>query len=97
MFKDYIEVKIPILDDVDEMKVVKTFTEEQLWYVCALAKAFENLESENKKIKQELNKKTTILNMFKMWLETNWRETQDVWYVKIINKLKEIEKSDNDE
>lgn len=38
MDKDYIEVKIPILDSVDEMKAVKTFTQEQLWFVCAIDK-----------------------------------------------------------
>lgn len=56
MDKDYIEVKIPILDSVDEMKVVKTFTQEQLWFVCAIAKAFEKSEQQVKKQKEAINK-----------------------------------------
>lgn len=52
MNKNYIEVKIPILDSVEEMEVVKTFNEEQLWYVCAIAKAFENNEQENTTLKK---------------------------------------------
>lgn len=56
MDKDYIEVKIPILDSVDEMKVVKTFTQEQLWFVCAIAKAFEKSEQQVKKQKEVINK-----------------------------------------
>lgn len=56
MDKDYIEVKIPILDSVDEMKVVKTFTQEQLWFVCAIAKAFEKSEQQVKKQKEVIDK-----------------------------------------
>lgn len=56
MDKDYIEVKIPILDSVDEMKVVKTFTQEQLWFVCAIAKAFEKSEQQVKKQKEIIDR-----------------------------------------
>ena len=56
MDKDYIEVKIPILDSVDEMKVVKTFNQEQLWFVCAIAKAFEKSEQQVKKQKEVIDK-----------------------------------------
>lgn len=56
MDKDYIEVKIPILDSVDEMKVVKTFTQEQLWYVCAIAKAFEKSEQQCKRQKEVIDR-----------------------------------------
>lgn len=56
MDKDYIEVKIPILDSVDEMKVAKTFNQEQLWFVCAIAKAFEKSEQQVKKQKEVIDK-----------------------------------------
>lgn len=56
MTKEYIEVKIPILNDVEEMEVVKSFTEEQLWYVCAIAKAFENKEIENTNLERQIQK-----------------------------------------
>lgn len=64
MDKDYIEVKIPILDSVDEMKVVKTFTQEQLWYVCAIAKAFEKSEQRVKKQKEVIEKAIQLTNNF---------------------------------
>ena len=52
--RKYITVKIPVLDDVDEMKVVDTFNEEQLWYVCALAHAYEKLENKSKKQQERI-------------------------------------------
>ena len=36
-------------------------------------------------------------NELKKWLEDNWKQSQDIWYVKIINKMQEIEKSDSNE
>lgn len=65
MDKDYIEVKIPILDSVDEMKVVKTFTQEQLWFVCAIAKAFEKSEQQVKKQKEVIDKAINELFILK--------------------------------
>lgn len=50
----YITVKIPVLDDIDEMKVIDTFNEEQLWYVCALAHAYEKLENKSKKQQERI-------------------------------------------
>lgn len=60
----YINIQIPILDGVNGMEVVKTFTEEQLWYVCAIAKAFEELQEENQKYKEVINKANDKLNSF---------------------------------
>ena len=65
MDKDYIEVKIPILDSVDEMKVVKTFTQEQLWYVCAIAKAFEKSEQQCKKQQEAIDKAIKYIKSYK--------------------------------
>lgn len=52
--RKYITVKIPVLDDIDEMKVIDTFNEEQLWYVCALAHAYEKLENKSKKQQERI-------------------------------------------
>ena len=30
-------------------------------------------------------------NELKRWLEDNWQESQDIWFVKIINKMQELE------
>lgn len=40
------------------------------------------------------NKIVRDLNNFEDWLEDLWNETQDIWYVKIINKIKEIRGED---
>lgn len=40
---------------------------------------------------QELQRKDNIINELKEFLENNYKETQDIWYVKIINKIKELE------
>ena len=42
------------------------------------------LKEENKQLKNNWNK-------LKDFLEQNWKETQDIWYVKILNKMKELE------
>lgn len=48
----------------------------------------EELRQENQRLKNNWTK----LNDF---LEENWKDTQDVWFVKIINKMREIEKEDD--
>lgn len=30
------------------------------------------------------------------FLETQWKETQDIWYLKILNKMQEIKEGKND-
>ena len=82
MDKDYIEVKIPILDSVDEMKAVKTFTQEQLWYVCAIAKAFEESEQQVKKQQEVIDKISNyidnydVFKVFSFPLMKKWEENQ---------------------
>lgn len=44
----------------------------------------ENLQSQLK-AKEEAEKE------FKDWLEDNWKQSQDIWFVKIINKMQELE------
>ena len=44
-----------------------------------------NLELENKKINDNWNR---LLN----FLEDQWTETQDIWYVKIIEKMKDLQR-----
>ena len=45
-------------------------------------------EEEYKKLEDNWNK-------LKEFLETNWKETQDIWFVKIINKMQKLERSDS--
>lgn len=46
------------------------------------------LQQENKQLKDNWNK-------LKEWLESNWKESQDIWFVKIINKMQKLEGSDS--
>lgn len=50
----------------------------------------EKYQQKNKQLKDNWNN----LNQ---WLENNWKQSQDIWFVKIINKMKEILKGGNDE
>lgn len=94
MNKGTITIELPILDDVDQMEVVNTFNEKQLWYVCAIAKAFE-------KSQQELQRKDNIINELKKYLKLEIAEWQDVDNIPtrarveedkdILDKIKEIE------
>ena len=52
---EYIEVKIPALENVDLLKIVESFNEEQLYYVGALAKAYEKKLNENMELQEQLN------------------------------------------
>ena len=45
-------------------------------------------KEENKQFKDNWDK-------LKEWLENNWIESQDIWFVKIINKMQEIERLNN--
>lgn len=47
-------------------------------------KSYEQLQQENKQLKDNWDK-------LKKWLENNWIESQDIWFVKIINKMQELE------
>ena len=47
-------------------------------------------KEENKQFKDNWDK-------LKEWLESNWIESQDIWFVKIINKMQELEKGSDKE
>lgn len=101
MDKDYIEVKIPILDSVDEMKVVKTFTQEQLWFVCAIAKAFEKSEQQVKKQKEVIDKAIKYIECHKYTIKhyepygtptglSNYETYNIKGYYQLLDILKEV-------
>lgn len=48
------------------------------------------LEKENEQLKTNWDK-------LKEWLESNWEESQDIWFVKIINKMQELEQGSDKE
>lgn len=48
--------------------------------------------------RQEISDLEDNWNKLKEWLESNWEESQDIWFVKIINKMIELEQgSDSNE
>jgi len=54
-------------------------------------------ENEKKAVEkklQELQRKDNNWKELKEFLEKNYKETQDIWYVKIINKMKELENNE---
>ena len=53
-------------------------------------KSYEQLQQENKRFKDNWDK-------LKEWLESNWEESQDIWFVKIINKMQELEQGSDKE
>lgn len=35
-------------------------------------------------------------NEFKNWLEEQWKQSQDIWFVKVIGKMQELEQEKDD-
>lgn len=44
----------------------------------------------------DLKRYENILKELRSWLEENWKQSQDIWFVKIINKLNELEGGKNE-
>ena len=62
-----------------------------------LKKRLESYEIEGYKQDEELNKMSFDIRKYKIqqkefinFLEDNWKQTQDIWYIKILQKNKEI-------
>ena len=106
MNKGTITIELPILDDVDQMEVVNTFNEKQLWYVCAIAKAFEKSQQELQRKDNEIKQlQEDIVNHIKIASEykeqmiikdNNWNELKE-WLNYSIKKINEKLKNDNEE
>ena len=58
--------------------------------LCYFKKENQELKEENKQFKDNWDK-------LKEWLENNWIESQDIWLVKIINKMQELEQGSDKE
>lgn len=52
---------------------------------------FKELFNEMVNWKEESKQLKDNWNMLKEYLEKNWTESQDIWFVKIINKMQEME------
>lgn len=53
------------------------------------------MEQSEKRIEKSRQKNQQLKdnwNELKSWLEENWELSQDIWFVKILNKMQELEK-----
>ena len=55
-----------------------------------LLKLYVELQEENEKLLSRIRGFKSQQKEFITFLEDNWKETQDIWYIKILNKFKEI-------
>ena len=67
-------------------------------------KSYEQLQQENKhldgvncKLRRKIGQLEDNWNKLKEWIEGNWIESQDIWFVKIINKMQELEQGSDKE
>lgn len=81
----------------DEEKPIKEFCKSGS-FIKNICKKCQNEEqkkiySDSKKVRlleAQLKAKEEAENIFKEWLEDNWKQSQDIWFVKVINKYNEI-------
>lgn len=89
--------------EVSEAKMIFNYMRFLEDYNESCEERIANLEKNNNQRKDTIlrqNNQTENLedswNNLKKWLETNWEVSQDVWFVKVINKMIELEqKSDS--
>lgn len=82
------------LEPHDDYTTEFTYKEQKELY-----KYIKNLQKENemlhhyKTLYQSLKRQK---EEFRSWLEYNWTLTQDIWFCKIINKIRKLEKGESD-
>ena len=75
---DYIKENQELKEKLDKYENPEDMTLFAMW--CT-----EKVKDENKQLKNNWDE-------LKEWLEEKWEVSQDIWFVKIINKMKELEK-----
>ena len=65
-----------LTDKINDITLQRNFAEKK-------AKEYEELQQENKELKEQQKE-------FINFLEDNYKETQDIWYIKILQKYKSI-------
>lgn len=75
---------------IGEIEGIKVYVNDETYaeYKKTLQDEIKQLQEENKQLKDNWNK-------LREFLENNWKKTQDIWFVKIINKMQELERGDN--
>lgn len=72
-----------LTDKINDIILQRNFAEKK-------AKEYEELQQENKELKEQQKE-------FINFLEDNYKETQDIWYIKILQKYKSIIGGDKNE
>lgn len=62
-----------------------------------LRKQLDYYKRKSTRLQQEIKQLKDNWNKLREWLESNWEESQDIWFVKIINKMKELERGVSNE
>lgn len=89
MYATVNEVISPILNENQELK--KQLEEKQNPLKGVFAQVNDDtLLRDCGNMNAEINGYKTQQKEFIKFLEDNWKETQDIWYIKILNKYKEI-------
>lgn len=106
MYMSLEDVNKSIDEAIKKTKIEKENLEAQLeLYIGTLKREHEaikmlnELEEENAKLLKQnefLMKDSNTLQNLEMYLENMWNDTQDVWFIKIINKIKEFKGELND-
>lgn len=82
---------------------IKTSRNEDSVYAMKYASQqilIDKLEEENKSLQSQLKAKEEAEKEFIKLLEYKWNESQDIWFIKLLNKYKEItskQAKENDE
>ena len=83
--KPYYQDKIMLLEENKQLK-------ERIAY---LERSNNRREDTILEQRQKISDLEDNWNKLKEYLEKSWAESQDIWFVKIINKMQELEGSDN--
>lgn len=59
-------------------------------------KQFEELLNQYIELSRKYDKLQNKWNGFKNWLEEQWKQSQDIWFVKVIGKIQEMEQGKDD-
>ena len=84
ILKENAENNDKVVDEVnwENQEVKKQLTTYQILHRDCKVDNLKNIS----KIEEIENQQKEFIN----WLEENWKTTQDIWYIKILNKYKEI-------
>lgn len=86
--------KIETYEDPEDLTLMFMYCDEKAKdKIRELKKQLEEIDYTvipNCEIKQVIDKYKNQQKEFIDWLEENWNTTQDIWYIKILNKYKEI-------